>query len=391
MTIDPRASDKYAIHPCASYSVKRPASQNSQCREVVELDKNTRSGMHTVYDALHICDAPRCFNVNQMSTYPCYFVSDTMPQLLYIKYGPMIIPGIWFLDVKQETFVKRVGFPIIKFNGKQRDPVLDVESIHDIVKYVKTSKYVVHCICISVRMPGACIGHSLVLVIYVSKDDGMVHVLLINPHMDMEEGKYDTLVLDTLAKMAKDSFIVDGLLTDRDISMMYQGANRVVPVTSFDFEGYCQTWVMLMMETIVKGFTRPGPTNAKGIARMLKLPIKPQPEVAWRKLVLDYLFSRLIELYVITRIINLKAVSEILKHDLISKYIDNVDVGYLAHDIYKQAPDVNDFSLRIKKQKWSSSIQRMKTIAKIALLYMQDRLPRKTGTVNWWKLVLPSV
>ncbi len=349
------------VRACVGFTIKDGVPLTNRRRMVCEAryDPKTKENISMVYDALKICDMPPAFDARKFfndAYATSLFAVDVLPQMLYLKYGPIIIPGYWFYSEHKQKFYKRYDIPMVKFDGRDRERALRLGSLPSVIEFTRTSPLPLHILYMVAHADSHNTTHAIAVIFY-KPSPAKVHALIVNPHMKDKEGEYDTKLVNMLnAVSGKLDFIVDGLLIDPLITGQYQGANVRAPKSSLDYGGYCQTWLSVLMERIaVRTPYFKKTISKKEITDMLWLPIPTDAHTAWRKLVLDYMFTRMVHIYVLSRNLDAPGLASAMEDHIIRNYISSIDTDAVMSDIRRSVPDTNAFNSRLRLNKWISS------------------------------------
>lgn len=348
------------VRTCNSYQVRNDIHLLSNHRRSVcnhKYSEDTWAALVAIYEFFDICQGPNAFDSNSFRSaikeldptrarQKSLVMSQLLNEVLYIKYGSVIIPGNWF--VRSDTALEKVtDYAMINIK-KTRDPAVSLSSIDDIILFARASNLPYHVIYVKVKDPKTH-SHALMLVLYKTRgkasDDksytdkfGNVLVLraaVIDPHMTGEHNVYDMMLSRVLRHAAKTHklSVHRTVFVSQDAKEHYQYANAQVPKSSLDLRGYCQTWVALLMEMFARRSRGVGHFISVGILEgLLDLPerLPSKVHVAWRRLALDYLFSRLMDAYAVAIKVN-SPVHHDIERLLLKRNVVDVDVNAIMN------------------------------------------------------------
>ena len=335
--------------------------------------------MQTNYSYLSICESPIAFNPNALrqsldssrrrSGADHIRIGYIMMATLSVKYGEVIVPGRWWINTLNGRTVAD-KHRIHGFNQRlfydPKEPVID--TMEQVIAYVKDSDLPILVMPLSVSMYGA---HAVGVIFYktkaTSKAQGIrtykdrsntliaLHAVVIDPHMKPEGNKYDMAAIKALGLYAKklgfnaenSVFVNNGMQRYTH----YQGANAVENKSSIDLGGYCQTWVPFIFEIIANRTLqlKTSTTNRAQVASFLDPPAYISNEVpkAWRKMIVDYMFTRLAEAYALACHLGHTQLEKVLYDLFISKYMQSIDNDVIMTSIADHVGHTDEFYQRM--------------------------------------------
>lgn len=335
----------YSIRPFPYATFKLPLIGEvppERARIYKEMTPTEFASMRELYHQLGIFEAPPQVNFNYETALRALGssgLSYSLLQLFHLMYGPCIDPTYWVLDRDSKGEMKmHHGLTIIDMLPPHMYRKLD-----GAVNYVRdTGK---PCCCfVGVHPIKGKTGHAIMVVLYKMKVADFVCAVLLDPHMG-DAGFDYTAPLMVYLSQQKDLNVIVGATVAHD--NMYQQLNRSTQ-TSLDPGGYCALWVCLMMEIFANNVTSGMSVNSHDDilkATLLPVLIDPKRPLLWRKLIVDYTFSRMMTVY---------QVSEELTEDLcsqgqctkdaiasafIKKYVDVIDTTGIKADLMRRLGD----------------------------------------------------
>ena len=172
--------------------------------------------------------------------------------------------------------------------------------------------------------------------------------------MKPEGNKYDMAAIKALTLYSKklDFNAETSVLVNNGMQRYthYQGANAE-DKSSIDLGGYCQTWVPFIFEIIANRTLQleTSTTHKAQVASFLDPPayISNNVPKAWRKMIVDYMFTRLTEAYAIACHLGHKQLEKVLYDLFISKYMQSIDNEVILSSIADQVGHTDEFYQRI--------------------------------------------
>ncbi len=339
--------------------------------------------MQANYSYLSICESPLAFNPNtlrqSLDSSRNYLkrsgqgadhirIGNIIMATLSVKYGEVIVPGRWwinFLNGRTVSDKHRIHGINQRLFSDHKEPAID--TMEQVIAYVKDSDLPILVMPLSVMIYSA---HAVGVIFYkikaTSKAKGIytykdrsntllaLHAVVIDPHMKPEGNKYDMIAIKALTLYSKKlGFNVEtGVFVNNGMQRYthYQGAN-FENKSSIDLGGYCQTWVPFIFEIIANRTLQLESSNTERaqVASFLDPPayISNNYPKAWRKMIVDYLFTRLTEAYALACHLGNEQLEKVLYDLFISKNMQSIDNDVILSSIADQVGHTDEFYQRI--------------------------------------------
>lgn len=292
-----------------------------------KVQPSLHSVMNRIYKSLHICEAPMNFNASLRT------IDDFMPPLLHILHGDYIMP----VNFRIESGVPyNQASPGIIPEMDMGSPNFEqyIEKFKQGPKNIAFMKVGVY-----IKKVGA---HAMMLVFV--KDGMYLKVSIINPYF--ANCKYSEIWLQYLNSIKeKHGLIVGGVITSTKTSDKFQAGAEHLEISSLDRRGFCLVWVMLMMEIMAINAAK-GVKYDVDVLDLLTLPdeLEGGNPHAWHRMIIDYLFTRMIDGIVLARFLRNGYVYRKLETAM-NPYISQVYNGRVLAQIAKYVPNFTTESL----------------------------------------------
>ncbi len=289
------------------------------------------------YDRWNICEAPASLDFSHVAANTLYMY---MAEYLHVLYGDVIIPGMMYID-NRNNFKWYSEFVSKPASGHESfADVIDRATIH-------SSKPRMHTALVIIESLDGVDAHAMVLVF--NKDNGkkwknskngkQIALEIIDPYMQ-HESEHVTRLTSFLNSNNKDrKFIIAPHHVNKNLHKTFQSAESMMEMSSLDFWGYCGVWTILMMELIAAG-VRDSYTSSSTSAQDIIanwVPFKSASPAVWRKLALDYIFSRITDLYAVSAIFMYTHVHSFLE-TYVTRYVDMLNEQDVYNAIMKYIP-----------------------------------------------------
>ena len=297
-----------------------------------------------LYKSLGICEAPDNFQASHdhlLMGKNNNILYSIFASRLHLLYGSYVVPGYWY--VKGTDLENRVTPTYTLLQNTSGSPWL--RNFSDLIKYVKTSGKPFHTLYVYAVQGNS--AHAMALVFYYTNN--VLTIGIVNPNMLSFFYHFAEVTRAVLLKhQKKHGYMIANVLQSPEFITKYQAANAYVPVSSLDPLGYCGVWSNFMMEymahKVANGFD-PNPM------KLLEIDLPPQPHSIWRKLAMDYFFTRLLDVYALAQILARKDIIDLLQNTVITKYTQKVYTGRIIQNMRSYVPGFNqDVIPRIKMQ-----------------------------------------
>ena len=282
-------------HHCSKLKYRTDSVPQDQS----DIDQGTLYQIHCLYEKFNICPAPHNFDT-RTEALPS-MLNGLVLSYLHLMYGDIIIPGIWSLNLAGT--IKRCKLSYEMKPATTSDPVLSgFVSFDAVMRYIiSQSTHNVHLMYMSVessRHPNQ--RHAMILTIF--KDTDRIKVFLTDPRM-----RYNSDIVHGAQKVLNKCIKIFELspvrvLMKRVTNGKYQGINSKAPYLITDRHGFCAFWALLIIETTARHVQTNSRYSMKTISTFdLYVPFTSGKAVIWRKLVKDYMFSRLVSIYALSK------------------------------------------------------------------------------------------
>ncbi len=298
------------------------------------LDKGTLHQIQCLYEKFNLCPAPHNFDTRTQALLSSF--NGLVLSYLHLMYGDIIIPGVWSLNLN-DSIIMRCSLQYEMTPATTSDRFLNtLDSFHEVMMYIIfRSTHNVHMMYLSVESRQETIKpnqrHAMILTIFkdtvakTGKASDRIKVFLTDPRM-----RYDTDTLydaQSVLKKYMKHFRLSPVrvLMKRVTKGKYQGLNSKAPYATIDRHGFCAFWALLIIESTARHVQTNSQYSMKTISTFdLSVPFTSGKAVIWRKLVKDYMFSRLVGIYALSKKIgdsNEAKIVSILEERVINKYL----------------------------------------------------------------------
>ena len=362
---DNDANDAKKIRSC-SFATFRPTLPQHLTPKRASLPDSINErdlpALKELYKRLGICEAPLQVDLSFSKGFKNIQngMDESIAELLHLMHGNCVDHRRWRLH-----YYKDEGEWNLYQTHKHMRTIEDGitgDSFKVLVDAVKKNGKPI-CTCIGVSERNATLGHALMLVLYKPTRKDKVHMAIIDPNMTHAlwiGPRYHTMIMEYMEKNF--AVKVDEPVT---INSYFQQANSHWPVSSLDSEGYCATWVCLMMDLFGKnvnsGMTITGTSDIKKAISLPISPFKPYNMAPWRKLIIDYAISRMFGVYWMA---TKKLYSEMslgigksairhIESAFMFKYLEYISLDGVKDELvrYMKEPDGKAFKKRVREYK----------------------------------------
>lgn len=293
-----------------------------------KVQPSLNSVMNNIYKFLHICEAPLNFNASLRT------IDVFMPPLLHILHGDYIMP----VDFRIES-----GIP---YNQASPGIILEMDiGSPDFEQYIeKFRQGPTNIAFMKVGVYIKTVGAHAMMLVFV-KVGTYVKVSIINPNF-VANCMYSEIWLEYLHAIKNKYGLIDGgVLINTKTSDKFQAGAEQLERSSMDRRGFCVVWVMLMMEIMAINAAK-GVKYDVDVLDLLTLPdeLEGNDPHAWHKMIIDYLFTRMIDGIVLARFLRNGYVYRKLETAM-NPYISQVYNGRVLAQIANYVPNFTTESL----------------------------------------------
>ncbi len=329
------------IRKCNMFFPKAKIAPPPRLRHMVlksasECHPWVRNELEETYNFLGLCEAPADFQANHWKLIEYASnneIYDLMTSHLHLLYGAYVIPGSWYVqegysDIYYEPSESLVSddfyddFEVKKpFSGVIRDVIKSGKELCALGLSSRSDNY----------------AHALVMVIRNHHNKELT-IGIIDPMMGLTS---DDLAMRILkANEHKYGYVFTGIISNPSFNTKYQAANSRVPYSHLDPNGYCGVWANLIMEYMILRLITDKGNKKKNhdMAELLRIKLPEHPWHIWRKLVIDYFFTRLLDTYAMAHALKRRDVASMLENHVISKYAKKVFHGRIFENMRKYVP-----------------------------------------------------
>ncbi len=312
-----------------------PLTNHRKSTQVLPEDQEELHKIRVVYERLKLCDAPPNVSIAYTTDMQMMMsLFSVMMSHMNFMYGDTVLPCMLQvkMDNKGHTDASVISLPV------ERAPSTTY-AIHDFKDIMRHAFQGSGPTCILTGSEDEDSNHALALFIFHNYEKQAVHLHVIDPGMSGNQTTYyEAIVIKYLESemskyMTKGSYIISSSVPDI-LAKTMQGQDRIVPLSSLDTKGYCLIWSMMMIEVIAIYLNMGNTIHSlnelfTGIGLMTFMPMN-RPTV-WRKLVIDYAYSRLLMAFSAT--VLFKGQPHWLFDNFVKPYAANADTISIQRDI----------------------------------------------------------
>lgn len=338
-----KSSGPCPLRNCKTYDLKPSLVGGSSRR--LRVVRKARACDHiwrvrNFYQKLNICEAPDNFVTTHTVLLPGMSnnrLYEILLSYLYIMYGNCIIPGVWYVN----TIKTDVGLKGNLLLTKEVDDDEILTGFEDILEYVVSSGMPLHFMYVISNTSKQ--AHAMAIIFYYQDVPGKPKALMVSV-LDPNMQHTGSAFVDAVRRMlsfqknvvaSQDFTIVENFVDTASLSQ-FQAANAQVEISSIDPGGYCGVWVLMMMELMAHTFAT---TYEKDPAKLLFIGIPPEPHEVWRKMIIDYFFTRLLDAYACATLLNRTRIQDLVRIHVVDKYTDRVDTSAILLNIRQYIPN----------------------------------------------------
>lgn len=340
------------IRKCASFNFRPVQDPRARTHVIQQVEQCTvKPYIYMAYNELNLCEAPNNFNANH---YMMLHGTESNNQLyclltsyLSILYGNSIIEGIWRVDSNKMDIYQSYKFDDGFITNPSKCPKL--LGLSDIIAHIRKNNIPLCTLFVGARHPTKPTSHAMVLVFLNNPKTGELSVSVINPYMQHKNDPFVSSVHNILRfHMPSLRFCLLSSIADSHVRKRFQAANGRVVYTPLDPTGYCGVWAVLLMELIslrhantkLDIFHDSKPQlNWTNLAGLLHLNIPESPIEIWRKLIVDYFFSRLVDTHALAAtVLKRDDIASDLYYNVLGQYIDQFHYGNTIQAIRNYVP-----------------------------------------------------
>ncbi len=308
--------------------------------------------LRTMYKRLNLCEAPVNFVTHQDRMTPTGKSSklySLIADYLHIVYGDVVMPAWYYLHIEgneegKERLLHVSGHTDLSIVGRlDGNAMSGLDYLVNFLRNAANTNVLLTFVSVPSRFKNTN-GHAMLLAIWKDKDRIKASVMC--PMTRNQDSYYVRTITDHMRRLSK-SLDID--VIDYAIPEILRGQIQMIesqaPKASIDAEGYCGAWTLLLMEIVARNVAA-GKAFAKSPFDLLTtdiiLPSKHVDPRIWRKLVIDYLFSRTVDAYAISRILRKSktgnVVSEYMKAFILDRYVQKIRVDQAFFSIAAYVP-----------------------------------------------------
>lgn len=333
----PECGDKYTLKTMPCNAVCRSYPPN------LTMDPGLRYQMAVSYRALNMCQAPLNFDTryreasNPSKTILPNHISSLLSSYLHLAYGDIVIPGVWSVNPNTHQITRvESAYYLPTLNAT---PITSLTTIQEVIEYIRhKSLERVHVMYLSVPSESRNGLRHAMLVTFLAEQARRrrIKAYVTDPNMH-----FNSELLD-IAKDVLEPHLGHGTvftLMRKDLKGKFQAMNSKAEYSIIDRHGYCSVWTLLLMELTSRAIRLNPLASLKDIASFhLPAPLTTHNPFAWRKFIVDYLFSRMMDAYALAVKLNKRKVVSFIQATVLDKYIRTVDVFNLTKHIIMTVP-----------------------------------------------------
>lgn len=293
--------------------------------------------LDALYKMLHICEAPASFDAEKARVFDQYIGA-----MLHILYGDLILP-VHFIIVRKGASKKLYHHlsPHI-WETRHMRPTLE-----ECVQRIRNSSSKVGFVRISciIGLGPQRKGHAMILAFM--KDGTDLHAGIIDSNFKQQHGVHGREWLDYLnsVKSTLGLYVYQKPLWNPFVDGHFQASESGINTSSLDREGFCAVWSYMIMEIMAYNAAK-RKTPIYGPLDLLELPvlIDKQDAFAWKKLVIDYLYTRIVDMQAMARFMRNGHVYKTLG-SFLDPYIEMIHYGHVLNQIREYVPEFDSGAL----------------------------------------------
>ena len=331
-------------------SVKHPTGAIDAARDYLCGHTRILSRVREFYKAWKMCEAPILLDLRAYSHDTWFIAFSHLTEYMYYLYGDVIIPGLMHLRLHDNTTL------IIRDTwGAIDDKVRSVhpDNFEELVEFVRNSPHRHHVVWTSVPSINSNIGHAVVVVLSKpnihdprSKRQRDIVIEILDPNMISQKllwwdfWEFTRTLEKYLRSQAKKlNYTVKGLVVHRELYGKLQGKDALMPKSYLDSGGYCGVWSIMMMEIIAKS-SRDQNNHDSSVSQYLvdAFSFKNASPAIWRKLIIDYFFTRVLDAYAMASTLYYPTATEFFESNYIQKYVSTFDAQQALANIIAFIP-----------------------------------------------------
>lgn len=303
-------------------SLKQGESSRSWIGQLVCGKSKIMTQLREFYDRWNLCEAPISMDFNNLINNQLYI---HLSEYLHVLYGDAVLPGMLYIDNhgRFESFSPWLQTLQSSFSG--------------IIDNVKRLPGTMHVALTILTHEDGSDAHAMVLVFNKSQrrtvSTNQLNIEIIDPNMQSRRNYYAQKLGNFLRSHATTcGYTVKPYTIYKNLNKTFQGSDALMNMSSLDVSGYCGVWTLMMMELLAAG-SRHSPMSAQEILSEA-VQFKSASPAIWRKLALDYAFSRIIDLYALSSVFMYSRV-----HDLLDTYVTRYTDKISEKEVYDAISD----------------------------------------------------
>lgn len=330
-------------------NVQRQSPVRKQMHNAVKAPTGTVESMHAYvcgrgrilsnvqqfYKDWKLCESPLLLDLTIYSIETWYTTYMYLTEYLHYLYGNAVVPGVLYLYDDSD------GLQITRFVWGLNDKHTPKETFEDIIMSIRSSSQCHHVAWVAVPSSRGTNGHAMVMII--SKYSDKMFIEIIDPNMEgtRDSSEFTSKLLTYLTRHEKRmKYKVKGTMVHKQLAGTFHGADAKFPRSSLDYGGYCGLWSLMIMEIIA----RSSRGSSKDVSDILagEITFKNATPAIWRKIVIDYFFTRILDSYVLASTFYYKPVMLFLEANFTDRYINDMNSNDAFKNIISYIPWFED-------------------------------------------------
>ena len=333
--------------------------RNGLCSDITDPDHKQK--MTKIYTLIGMCEAPKMFSTKLYANEGNGRFYQVLVSYLHVLYGDIIVPTRYgLMEDTDKRMIFEDQYDLIDTLVAKMPYIDKHESvhIHQLVKNFKSLPVKVQLVYVTVSISKGGPSHAMIIAFWIMPRDRNVHLGIICPSTTALTEHYQVLLRYVNHHKGHKNH---GYVVHTDIPPNIQGAfqetERHYTRTVLDPNGHCGAWVLFMMEVIANRVLSGIPFNSYPfeLLDIIDLPCigqltstrKPVSRL-WRKLIMDYMFTRLMDMLAIARVMKNNSVDVHMKN-ILGKYITTVRKELVVTKLDGYLPDFNNTAIRMAK------------------------------------------
>lgn len=358
-------------------------------------------GLMQIYKKLNICEAPWNFDSGKCRMIPFGWNFDNLIiPVLHILYGSIIVPDNWVWYSGDATVTRHQNtLWRERYNPSPKtpnNPFGDCTRLEHIIQEFNTDLSLNICLMsIWVYPESGSPGHAMLLLIERENDtsgnSNNLTLTIIDPYMEetLDQDVFSYFLLNDFCPRFDNCTFVP-LYYPPYVKHTYQRIECMAETCELNRNGYCAIWTLFIMEIFTLNYydhvkpktsathvpyrwinyfvnAQNGNMRRNKVTKNDKKPLSvinliqenvyadmKKPEI-WRKLIIDYMFSRLLDAYAIASVSSRHALMNLLYIMYLEPYVnsrDDIMIGRIIHNMCSHLPwlDKNNLMQILREQ-----------------------------------------